>query len=124
MIPYQKRVSPRSFKTSQVLKTELSELVIEARKRNRTDDLAISGADDDYLHTSQRNFFPFCPFDGQDDYKSRIWNIAEKLPESKSINHSEAFTSGSKQGNLTTKSIDSPPMVSTLCKASSTPNPQ
>ena len=67
MIPNQKRVSFRSFKTSQVLVTELSELAMEARKRNRTDDLAISGAEDDYLHTSHSNSFPFPPFDGQDD---------------------------------------------------------
>ena len=125
MIPYQKRVSPRSFKTSQLLVTELSELVIEARKRNRTDDLAISRADDEYVNTSQSDFFPFPPCIEQDyGDQGRICNIAEKLPELKSINHSEAFTSGYEQGNLTTKSMDSPPMVSTLCKAYSTPNPQ
>jgi hypothetical protein len=66
MIPYQKRVSPRSFKTSQLLVTELSELVIEARKRNRTDDLAISRADDEYVNTSQSDFFPFPPCIEQD----------------------------------------------------------
>lgn len=125
MIPYQKRVSPHSFKTSQLLVIELSELAIQARKRNRTDDLAISRAVDDYQHTSQSEFFPFPPCNEQ-EYAQQgiIWNIAEKLPELKSINHSEAFTSGYEQGNLTTKSIDSPPMVSTLCKAYSTPNPQ
>jgi hypothetical protein len=66
MIPYQKRVSPHSFKTSQLLVTELSELAIEARKRNRTDDLAISRVVDDYMHTSQSDFFPFPPCNEQD----------------------------------------------------------
>jgi len=122
IFPCQNRVSTRSFKTSHVLSTEFSELAIEARKRNRTDDLAISGTHDDPLHTSQSD--SFCQSNEKDSaHQGIIWNIAEILPELKSINHSEALTTGYNQGNQTTISIDSPPRFSTLCKASSTPNP-
>ena len=123
ILPYQNRVSTRSFKTSHMLTSEFSELAIEARKRNRTDDLDIYGALNDALHTSQTD--SVCPSNEKDTaHQGIIWNIAEKLPELKSVYHCEAMTSGYNQGKQATMSVDSPPMFSTLCKASSTPNPQ
>jgi len=80
ILPDQIRVSTRSFKTSHLLSTEFSELAIEARKRNRTDDLAISGTNDDPLHTSQSD--SFCQSNEKDSaHHGIIWNLAEKLPE-------------------------------------------
>ena len=102
-----------------MLGTEFGEMAIEARKRNRTDDLSILRAHNENLHSSQSEFF-FSLNEKDNAYLGRYSNDAEKLLEMNSNNHCEAYASGSKQGNL---SIDSPPIASSLFKASSTPNP-